>query len=392
MVVDSNNSGQILTKADEKENEIGVYAYVVKPQYVLDMSYDEFGELNWILIYEPQRDDSDPFNYTGNIINCYRLWTREKWFKIQRLEPSNYSNQPNTSNSLSDNDLDIEEGVHNLGFVPVFKVDNVPSDDLYSSNSMLSDIAHLDRAIANYLSNLDAIIQDQTFSQLAMPSSGMMPGEDGYQSIISMGTKRVFTYDGESGEKPFYLSPDPKQASVILAVINKIISEIYNTVGLAGERTKEDNAAGIDNSSGVAKAYDFERINTLLTSKASVLQDTENKLVKFVAKWYGEDIDVDYVKYPIDFDIRSLYDEFEVATQLGLIQATPTMRKKQMEIVVEKLFPAIKADIKKKMLDEIEKFDYNNDVNDANSVNTPKKGLQNINGNTQGQNNKEAKK
>jgi hypothetical protein len=47
-------------------------------------------------------------------------------------------------------------------------------------------------------------------------------------------------------------------------VINKIINEIYHTVGLAGERTKQDNAMGIDNSSGVAKAYDFERVNAAL--------------------------------------------------------------------------------------------------------------------------------
>ncbi|MEZ6841312.1 hypothetical protein ABVN80_14665 [Acinetobacter baumannii] len=39
-----------------------------------------------------------------------------------------------------------------------------------------------------------------------------------------------------------------------MTTINKIIGEIYHTVGLAGERTKQDNAVGIDNSSGVAES------------------------------------------------------------------------------------------------------------------------------------------
>jgi hypothetical protein len=53
-------------------------------------------------------------------------------------------------------------------------------------------------------------------------------------------------------------------------MVNKIIGEIYHSVGMAGERTKQDNAMGIDNSSGVAKAYDFERMNAMLATKAQL--------------------------------------------------------------------------------------------------------------------------
>jgi RNA polymerase sigma factor (sigma-70 family) len=97
-----------------------------------------------------------------------------------------------------------------------------------------------------------------------MPAQGVNAGDEAYDKILELGTKRIFIYDGEGGTQPFYLSPDVKQAELILKVVNKIIAEIYHSVGLAGERTKDDNAQGIDNSSGVAKAYDFERVNSLL--------------------------------------------------------------------------------------------------------------------------------
>jgi len=225
-------------------------------------------------------------------------------------------------------------------------VDEQESDDPYDVPSLIGDIAYLDRAIANYLSNLDAIIQDQTFSQLTMPAQGLLPGDDTHAKLIEMGTKRIFTYDGEAGKSPEYISPDPKQAAMILVTVNKIIAEIYHSIGMAGERTKQDNAVGIDNSSGVAKAYDFERVNSLLTAKADTLERAEDDLAALAALWAGIELPTgddgevkDLVKYPDSFDVRSLYDEFEIADQLSLLEAPDELRREQMRGLVAKLMP-----------------------------------------------------
>jgi hypothetical protein len=215
---------------------------------------------------------------------------------------------------------------------------------------MIDDIAYMDRAVANYLSNLDAIIQDQTFSQLVMPAQGMMPGDKDYNNLLDVGTKRIFLYDAEGGGIPMYISPDVKQAKLIVEAIQKIINEIYHTVGLAGERTKEDNSVGIDNSSGVAKAYDFDRVNSLLISKANSLEATEKRIIDLVSKWNEIEVSADtkLVEYPDDFDVRSLYDEFDVAAKLILIEAPDEVRREQMRVVNRKLFPmATKATQKK---------------------------------------------
>ena len=81
----------------------------------------------------------------------------------------------------------IDQGKITIGRVPCFPVDNVIGDNKYSAPSLIGDIAPLDRAVANYLSCLDAIIQDQTFSQLAMPAQSMLPGEDKYEALMQWG-------------------------------------------------------------------------------------------------------------------------------------------------------------------------------------------------------------
>jgi hypothetical protein len=338
---------KVLSKADAKAAGVRTYAYIVGPEQLLDYSFDQDGALSWVLIREAVRDDKDPFTSSGAETDRFRLWTKTDW----RL----FEEQQRGRKKIV---VEVDNGKHNLGTVPVILADNVVTDEEYESPALIDDIAYLDRAVANYLSNLDAIIQDQTFSQLAMPAQNVLPGEDNYTKLVEMGTKRVFLYDGEGGSQPFYLSPDVKQAELIVTVVNKIIGEIYHTVGLAGERTKQDNAVGIDNSSGVAKAYDFERVNALLAAKADSLETIENKLTRLVALWGGEEdtIKDDLVSYPDNFDTRGLYDEFDISARLMLIEAPDSIRQEQMKMVLDKLFPQLAADLRKKMEDELKSW------------------------------------
>ena len=340
--------GAPINKQEEKDANLNAYAYIITPLQMLDYSFDEHGNLNWILIFEIDRDDKDAFTSSGQLLERYRLWTKDKWYLLERKK------QPNKKKPIIKL---ISEGPNALGEVPVILADNIIGDEEYSSPSLIDDIAYLDRAVANYLSNLDAIIQDQTFSQLAMPVQGLAPGDENQAKLLEMGTKRLFTFDSSDGAQPFYLSPDVKQADLIIQVVTKIINEIYHTVGLAGERTKQDNAVGIDNSSGVAKAYDFERVNALLAAKADSIETIENKIARLVAKWHGDKLDEDadpLVSYPDSFDTRGLYDEFDIAARLMLIEAPETVRRTQMKSIIDKLFPQLGKDLKKKMIEELE--------------------------------------
>lgn len=338
VVVDSIAPVEGATVADEKSGDARCYAYVVKPQYALDMAFSETGALDWILLQETFRDDN-LFGGSGEVQPRYRLWTQNFWALFQEVKHRGSRKKYAL----------VDAGEHALGVVPVFPADHVVSEDLYWSTGLIDDVAYLDRAVANYLSNLDAIIQDQTFSQLVIPAQAIMPDDEGEDKVLEMGTKRMFTYDAQAGVAPQFISPDPRQANLILAVVNKIINEIYHTVGMAGERTKEDNATGIDNSSGVAKAYDFERMNAMLASKAQSLEHAENNLVALVRLYHSDgdpqtiftDADSKLVSYPGNFDVRSLYDEFEIASQLALLAAPDKVRQEQMKLLIDKLFPGL---------------------------------------------------
>jgi hypothetical protein len=363
-----------ISVADMKKAGSKVYAYCVAPQDAIDMSFDEFGILNWILFKESTVSKDSFFeNHVGKV--KYRLWTRDAWFLFESREARHKDFKKITPTGATDgvpvfrassqqtktaNETVVElidSGEHGLGRVPVIVPRERHSESKYSAPGMIDDIAYLDRAVANYLSNLDAIIQDQTFSTLVIPAQALNTlehGETTMDKVIELGTKRVFAYDAEGGKGPEYISPDPSQVEVILSVITKIITEIYHSVGMAGERTKMDSGAGIDNSSGVAKAYDFDRMNTMLKAKADTLQYVENELCNLVLLWHGEALPKEsMVKYADEFDVRNLYDEFDVANRLSLLDAPDEVRRHQMIQLVEKLFPNIGSDLKEKIAKQV---------------------------------------
>jgi hypothetical protein len=351
IVVDTNQTTPDASVLSAKESGARLYGYVVKPQHMLDLSMSEDGDLNWVKVRETARFDNE-ITDSGEVRVRFRIWTRNFWALFEEVRE-----RPKGARADKIIYKLINSGEHGLGIVPVIPVDHIISDNPYTAMSLVDDIAYLDRAVANYLSNLDAIIQDQTFSQLIMPAQSLMPGDDDVKKLVELGTKRIFTYDGTGAGKPEYINPDPKQAAVILAVINKIINEIYHSVGMAGERTKQDNAMGIDNSSGVAKAFDFERLNAVLTSKANALEVAENRLCELVDRWHGVDVEpgtYELVKYPDSFDVRGLAEELAISAQLNLIQAPDKLRQEQMKSLSEKLLPHLSEAVANEIRKEIE--------------------------------------
>lgn len=406
-VVGSNGK---LSKKQMKEQKARVYAYVVRPQDVLDLSFDEHGELNWVLMHEFKRNDANFFDKDHDLYGHYRLWTRDETMLYRVRMPKatetganvvmkQVGTMPFRPSAASASETaarpmiteEMSRVPHGLGIVPVIPVRDRESDSLYNAPALIDDIAYLDRAVANYLSNLDAIIQDQTFSTLTIPVQSLEMAEDAYTKLVELGTKRLFAWDAEGGVGPEYISPDPQQAGIILEVITKIITEIYHSIGMAGERTKMDNAAGIDNSSGVAKAYDFDRMNTMLKAKADRLASAENKIARIVMAWHGKSAyEEEPVSYSDDFDVRSLYDEFDVANRLTLLSAPDQLRRYQFLRLIDKLFPQLKKDLKKKIEKELQEWPIEEEVEVTSTKASLKSQEKPAAENKQGQNNKEA--
>ena len=350
VVVDNNVPGDVVSEKDRKDSKGRTYAYFLKPLQVYDFEYDDDGELDWLVNGEFVRQSGSPLDSTGATIEQFRVWGKDFSLVVEITKTD-------TGNVASIKEGSINE--HGLGIVPVFPADHVTTDDLYSAPGLLEDVAYLDRAVANYLSNLDVIIQDQTFSQLAIPFQGLLTGGDpdggadpsedsDLDQMVKMGTKRIFAFNAEGGAAPTFISPDVKQADIIMKAVTKVVGEIYHSIGMAGERTKEDNSAGIDNSSGVAKAYDFEKLNAMLAAKARSLQNIEKNLIRLVNAWMGDVKELEevpeYVSYPVTFDVRNLSDEMDNAQRLSVMAAPKALRRLQMKRLTKKMFPQGKAE------------------------------------------------
>ena len=378
VVVEASVKDRPKTRRDEIKLGYRNYAYLVKPQQVRDYAYDDDGNLLWIVIAESWRDDEDPFDDMGAVYQQYRVWTQNEWYlirdgSIRSALNAHISKDQLTKYAQNNEDTDVavvDKGEHGLGVVPVIPADHMETPEGDIPAGLIADIAYLDRACANYLSNLDEIIQMQTFSQLAIPEQGtIMPsGAEDFgtakrkeeQRILKMGVQSIFTYNGESGAQPFYLSPDPKQAGLIMDVFRKLVTEIYSSVGLSAERNNSDNAVGIDNKSGVSKAFDEDKTNALLQAKGRSLQRIEREMIAMVMRYRGKEYDpdeMDLVTYSDDYDVRSLHDDLNVAKQLADFSAPAKLRKKQMKVVAEKMFPQMKDSELGEIITDIEAWE-----------------------------------
>jgi hypothetical protein len=337
VVVDKKNP-EVLT-GTHLDNIKGMpYCYVVFPQDVLDLSFDDVGNIRWILLKESVRDDENPFESTGEINEQYRLWYGGDWWLFDS------------------NGDEIASGSTGLDETPVIAVDGEEGLDVYNGVSLIKDIAYIDRAIFNNWSRLDVIVNDQTFSQLIIPAEGIIftdTDEDMKSQILEMATNRVFLYSSQAQVPPKYISPDASQAQFILSMIEKQTKQLYAINGLSGEV-----ASDVKIQSGLAKAYDFDKLNKMLASRASSFEVAERKIFRLASKWMGIDTnnfnEICVIDYPDDFDVRSLADEISYAQEMSLLNISETFEKQIKKNIVYKAFPKLDRDTLKVIEDEID--------------------------------------
>ena len=311
------------------------YCYLVSPTAVKDVAFDDFGRIKWIIIEETVRDDSDPFESSGDLTTQTRVWTQKGWF-------------------LYDDKGDItQQGTYDFGYPPVIYIDTGEKIDSYNGTSVVSDIAYMDKAIFNSLSKLDNIISDQTFSQLIFPIEGLIVEEivrepELKDKFMKLAVGNILFYSAQTEAKPEYISPDASQAKVILETIKHQIRQIYASLGLQPPDTESENY-----KSGVSKQYDFDKLNKLLAGKADNLELAERQIVEIFNKWMKTDFEAT-INYPDEFDIRTLADEIILGQELMLLDISETFNKVVQKNIAKKALPREGKDTIDKILKEIE--------------------------------------
>lgn len=343
-VVIDKPQGIATTKAEQEALGLFPYAYTVSPVDVLDVVFNgRTGEIEQIMIRETTRGEVSILDEreSNGLKTQYRVWLKTpegvKWMLYEKGQEE----KPSL----------IREGNIGLKQIPIRKITRGAST--YGGMSVVGDIATLDRAIYNYNSCCDQIIYDQTFSTLTLEYDGQMV--DFFENWeIVVGTKSALPYP-RGGNPPAYISPDASQGEFILKRIDQKVTQIYQVQNLQDTMGNSQQGQPQKAQSGVAKGWDFEKLNAGLCEYGNVMEQAEEAMALLVNLWEGETkpIEEDLIDYPESFDIKSLTDELNEFNLLTESVSSDTYRKLLEKRLVSK-GPKLEKDEMEAVKTEIE--------------------------------------
>ena len=320
-------------KADKER--FNPYSVIVTPQDLRDWSVDEFGNYNWVLIRSRGYLDMNPH---GERVDdtTYRLITRDKW------EVYNAKGKK------------IRQGENTLGEVYMTTCYNSDTNLDIIGESLIKDISRINRVVYNWCSNIDEMIERQTFSQLVMPEdpqAQLEESDEGGDPLRVIGTSQIFTFPSTAGHPPAFISPDRQQIDAIWKMIQQHIDKIYELAGLG---TVGSQSKFLSQRSGISQAYQFLSINSSLARKAKKLEKTENDIEKLVLKWQNQKEQAEPVEYPTQFDILSLEETMESTFGIVTQNFSETLNIELLQTLAKKAAPVLPTEKLQEIYDEIE--------------------------------------
>lgn len=245
------------------------YAYLLNPMRIKEIKVDNNGKIIYFSFLE--RDAASKRDFV-------RIFTDDEW-------------------QLLDGSKVVAYGKNNLGQVPVVRLTSreLSPFDMFPTSEFIS-IAQAERSLYNKCSWLDDILRNQTFSILTYPTQKA--------ENLTIGTDNALAYPPDSRHVPSFIAPPAECAQILVQQIQQLQQEIYRmavVVNVTGVRSQ---------SSGIAKQWDFEETNQLLSSFSDNVGKAEEKLAGLFALWLGEKVDYT-AAYQKDFAVS------DVTTELG---------------------------------------------------------------------------
>ena len=328
----------VQTKGYQKEKNIRPYCTLISPLQLVDWSADKQGELNWILIEQDEYVDIDP-SIDREEITTYKLITRDSW------EVFDDEGRPIPGRS----------GENKLGKVFLETCYHKDIDLDMIGESLIKDIAYINRIIYNWCSCIDEMIERQTFSQLIVPDDcTLVEEQEGADILKKIGTSSIWTFNANSGHAPAFISPDTSNIDTIWGMLIAHVREIHRIAGLTG--VSEDLYTA--QRSGKSQEYGFLNINSTLASKSANLEKTVNAISKLAYMWYSKDPEkYEPVNYPTKFDVEGLQQFMETSFAIIERELSERLNKELMKKLARKALPVTTDSIRKEIEKEIEEGD-----------------------------------
>lgn len=273
------------TRAEELEQGIRPYVTLFTPENVFDWKWERMPSGRFELVYLKVRESIDRKDATTTISN-FRIWRKdiiEHWIED------------------GETDSKIDEMPNPLGRIPAVFLPANRSVVRGVGISDLSDVAYMQRAIYQELSEIEQLIRISNHPSLVKT----------YDTDASAGAGSVINMpeDIDGNLKPYLLQPSGQNIDAIRESIKDKVEAINRMAHMGAVRGTEAIT-----QSGVAMQTEFQMLNAKLNEKARLLELAEEQLWSIFCQWQNVSPDVE-VYYPDSFDLRDYDKELQFLQQ-----------------------------------------------------------------------------
>jgi len=262
------------TRAEELAQEVRPYLNLITPENVLDWTYERAPSGRYVLTYMKVRESQH-----GDTL-VIREWTP--------MEIVTYRTDGETVTVLG-------EMENPLGMIPAVCLYGQRSPIKGIGVSSIGDIAQMQKAIYNELSEIEQIIRISNHPSLVKSES----------TDASAGAGGIITVEDDEMMKPYLLQPSAASLTSIMASIDAKTEAINRMSHMGAVRGSEALTM-----SGVALQSEFQLLNAKLSEKADLLELAEEQLWDLFCMWQEVTNDI-AVDYPDSFDLRDYATELE---------------------------------------------------------------------------------
>ena len=262
------------TRADELAQEVRPYLTLITPENVLDWRYERSANGRYELAMLKVREwieEEDAF---------YRIWEKDtiKAYEVIGEDARLVENVPNP-----------------LGIIPAVCLYGNRSPIRGIGVSDITDVAQMQRAIYNELSEIEQLIRISNHPSLVKS----------VDTDAGAGAGSVIEVSDTDSIQPYLLQPSGGNLDAIRASITDKVEAINRMTHMGAVR-----ATDAQTKSGVALQTEFQLLNAKLSEKADLLELAEEQLWNLFAMWQGITSDI-MVDYPDTFDLRDYGTELE---------------------------------------------------------------------------------
>ena len=301
-------ASEAATLAQELAEGIRPYLVVITPENIIDWEWERKsnGRYEITMLKLKEFEDED--------VTVYRIWERDV--------VSVYEVDDNAGEMKL-----LEQYSNQMGHIPATFLYGQRSHDRGIGISQIADIADVQKAIYNELSELEQVIRISNHPTLVMT--------EGVDASAGAGAVIVIEdTDIDPSLKPYMLQPSSQSIGSILQSIETKIGMIDRMANLSSMRSTSRATA-----SGVSLKIERELLNVKLAQIADNLEICEEQLLSHFGHFYGIDYD-GVIDYPDNFDMTDTYTELDFllkasAAPVSSAQYKTEIAKQIARIVVE---------------------------------------------------------